>query len=109
MVAAMSTLAEGLEALKKRFQPGTVAKKTTYYLSLGDGPGEKWTVTLTPTECTLSPGKTENADCVLKTSAELFGKLVAGTWKPGFTDFLSGKIKTSDVELLQRLQRAFGL
>ncbi len=102
-------LAKTLESLQKRYVPGTIKETTTYYLSLGDAAGEKWTVKLTPTAAELAPGKPENADCVLKTSAELFAKLVAGTWKPGAMDFMSGKIKTSDVEKLQRLQKAFGL
>lgn len=97
-----------LADLKARYRPASVQKKTTYYLSLGDGPGEKWTVTLTPEACEVTPGKTENSDCVLKTSADLFRNLVAGSWKPGVGDFLTGKIKTSDVDLLQTLQKAFG-
>lgn len=103
------TVAEILDSLKPRFKPGAVAQNTTYYLSLGDATDEKWTVLLSPTSCSVSVGKPEHADCVLKTSAELFGRLVAGTWKPGLMDFMSGKIKTSDVEKLQLLQRAFGL
>ena len=102
-------LASTLESLKQRFKPGIIPKTTIYYLSLGDRPDEKWTVTLTPADCQLAPGKPPNADCVLKTSAELFRKLVDGSWKPGVMDFMSGKIKTSDVDLLQRLQQAFGL
>ena len=98
-----------LQDLKLRFKPGTVAEKTVYYLSLGEAAGEKWTVTLSPTSCELSPGKPDNADCVLKTSSDLFAKLVDGSWKPGFMDFMSGKIKSNDPEKLQRLQKAFGL
>jgi long-chain acyl-CoA synthetase len=104
-------LTKTLEGLKQRFKPGALGsdKAITYYLSLGDGADEKWTVTVSKTSCELQPGKPANADCVLKTSADLFAKLVAGTWKPGFTDFMTGKIKTSDVEKLQLLQKAFGL
>ena len=98
-----------LEGLKQRFKPGAIADKTVYYLSLGDGPADKWTVTVSATSCDLAPGKPENADCVLKTTSDLFAKLVDGSWKPGFMDFMSGKIKTSDPEKLQRLQKAFGL
>ena len=98
-----------LETLKTRFKPSAVSESTTYYLSLGDAADEKWTVTIAPGGVTVAPGKPANADCVLKTSAELFGRLVDGSWKPGFTDFMTGKIKTSDVEKLQRLQKAFGL
>jgi long-chain acyl-CoA synthetase len=102
-------LAATLQSLKQRFKAGAITDTTTYYLSLGDAADEKWTVTLSGSSCEVQPGKPANADCVLKTSRELFTKLVAGTWKPGFTDFMSGKIKTSDVEKLQRLQKAFGL
>ena len=105
----MPDLATTLEALKQRFKPGAVDKQTVYYLSLGDKPDEKWTVTVSPTTCELAAGKPENADCVLKTSVPLFEKLVAGSWKPGVMDFMSGKIKTSDVARLQLLQKAFGL
>lgn len=98
-----------LEGLTKRFKPGVVSTPTVYYLSLGDAPGEKWTVTLSAADCKLSPGKPDNADCVLKTSADLFQKLVEGKWKPGVMDFMSGKIKTNEVGHLQKLQAAFGL
>src|SRR3954447_3987472 len=101
-------LRETLEGLRTRFRPGTVAKRTTYYLSLGDAPDEKWTVTLTDTTCDLVPGKAGTADCVLKTSADLFVKMLAGEHKPGPMDFMSGKIKTNDLDLLLQLQKAFG-
>jgi putative sterol carrier protein len=100
-----STLAQ----LEARFRPGTFERKTTYYLSLGDDPGEKWTVTLSPTACEVTAGKIASADCVLKMPADLFVRMVAGTFKPNAMDLLSGKIKTSDIDLLQRLQKSFGL
>ena len=105
----MTQLQSTLESLKTRFKPGTVDETVTYYLSLGDGEGEKWTLTVTPESCHLTPGKIEVADCVLKTSADLFMKLVEGSWKPDAKDFMLGKIKTSDVLLLRQLHQAFGL
>jgi long-chain acyl-CoA synthetase len=98
-----------LRVLRARFKPAAVAKKTTYYLSLGDASDRKWTVTLTPTSCEMVPGKIDNADCVLKMAAPLFMKLISGTYKPGPMDFVTGKIKTSDLGLLMQLQQAFGL
>ena len=102
-------LTQTLETLKRRFKPGTVQRKTTYYLSLGDGDDDKWTVTLLPDSCELERGKTEGADCVLKISRELFMKLVDGSFKPGVMDVVTGKLKTNDPQLLMRLQQAFGL
>lgn len=102
-------LAATLEGLKARFRTGTVPKATTYYLSLGEGSGQKWTVKLSPTACEVVEGKVENADCVLKMPSDLFVKLVDGTWKPGAVDFISGRIKTNDIELLRNLQAAFGI
>lgn len=105
----MADLESTLNTLKQRFKPGVVDKTVTYYLSLGDAANEKWTVVLTPAAAELKPGKPDNADCVLKTSADLFQKLVAGSWTPGVMDFMKGKIKTSDIDRLQLLQKAFGL
>jgi long-chain acyl-CoA synthetase len=105
----MTQLQATLEALKSRFKAGSFEETVTYYLSLGDGEGEKWTLTVTPESCHLTPGKIEVADCVLKTSSDLFVKLVEGSWKPDARDFMLGKIKTSDVLLLRRLQEAFDL
>ena len=98
-----------LETMKARFKPGKIKTPTTYYLSLGDADDHKWTVKLSPSACELIPGKIDKADCVLKTSADLFAKLVDGSWKPGVVDFMSGKIKTNDLDLLKNLQTAFGL
>jgi hypothetical protein len=103
------TLQETLEGLRRRYRPGVVTARTTYYLSLGDGAGDKWTVTLTPTDCDMAPGRVGDADCVLKMPADLFARLVAGTYQPGPMDFIRGKIKTSDVALLLKLRSAFGM
>ena len=100
---------ETLQRLRSRFKPVAVARKTTYYLSLGSGEAEKWTVTLTPTSCEMTPGKIENADCVLKMPSPLFMKLLSGGFKPGPMDFITGRVKTNDIGLLIQLQKAFGL
>ncbi|MBI2930782.1 MAG: SCP2 sterol-binding domain-containing protein [Planctomycetes bacterium] len=102
-------LRQTFEDLKRRFKPGAVEAATTFYFSLGETEGEKWSMTLTPTSCTVSNKKIDDADCVLKTSADLFMKMVAGTYKPGMSDLLSGKLKTNDPLKLQLLQEVFGL
>ena len=101
-------LADILEGMRARYRSGKVAQPTTYYLSLGDGPGEKWTATLTSTTCEMVPGRVGDANCVLKMPADMFIRMVGGSYKPGPMDFLSGKIKTNDVALLLKLQQAFG-
>ncbi len=95
--------------MKKKFRPGTIEETTTFYFSLGDDKGCKWTVTLSPKECKVVEGKVENADCVLKTSPELFVKLMTGVFKPGIGDFLSGKVKSNDPEKLRILAKAFAI
>ena len=106
---ANGKLSEALEGLRARFRPQVVTQATVYYLSLGDAPSEKWTVTLTPDSCSLAPGRVGDADCVLKMRADLFMKLLDGTYKPGAMDFMTGKLKTNNVEALLRLRQAFGM
>jgi hypothetical protein len=98
-----------LESLRTRYKPSTIDREIVYYLSLGEGPDEKWTVTLTPTACSMTRGRVGNAHCVLKMRAEVFRRLVDGSFKPGAIDFMTGKIKTNDINLLLRLQQAFGM
>jgi long-chain acyl-CoA synthetase len=98
-----------LESLRTNYKPGAVDRETTYYLSLGEAPGEKWTVTLTPTSFSAVPGRIGDAQCVLKMRADLFVKMVDGSYKPGALDFMTGKLKTNNIELLLRLRQAFGI
>ena len=49
------------------------------------------------------------ADCVLKTSAEIFTKIVRDAYTPGPSEFLSGAIKSNDVGLLMTFQKVFAL
>ena len=95
--------------LEKRFVKGAMTRTTTFYVSLGDGPGEKWTVAVGPETCLVREGKVENADCVLKTTTEFFLKMVRDRYVPGFLDFTRGKIKTNDPGRLPDLKIAFGL
>ena len=98
-----------LESLRARYNASTIDREIVYYLSLGDGPDDKWTVTLTPTDCSMTRGRVGNAHCVLKMGAELFMRLVDGSFKPGAIDFMTGKIKTNDIDLLLRLRQAFAM
>ena len=94
--------------MEKRFKKGSVPQETAFYFSFGDGPGEKWTLRLGPEKCEVKEGKhVENADCVLKTSPDLFLKMVRGEWTPGAMDFMRGKIKANDIEGLKLLKDCF--
>jgi long-chain acyl-CoA synthetase len=101
------SLRDTLESLVTRYDAAKVDRETIYYLSLGDSPDQKWTVTLTPTSCSFAPGRVGDAHCVLKTSSELFLKLIDGAYQPGALDFMTGKLKTNDIGLLIRLREAF--
>ena len=96
------------EEMPKRFKKGALAKELSFYFSFGEGAGEKWTVRVGPESCDVKPGKqVENADCVLKTSGDLFLKMVRDGYTPGFLDFTRGKVKSNDPLLLQELKKAF--
>ncbi len=100
-------LAEAFEQFKQRFKPGVIKEPTTFYFSLGDAPDQKWVLKADADSCEVSRGKADDADCFLKTSEELFLKLIRGQWKPGVMDFMRGKIKSNDPTKLQLLKDAF--
>ncbi len=97
--------------LETRFRPGQVDKPVSFYFTLGGEPQAKWTVRVDDKRCEVVLGKPDGAqaDCVLKTTPEIFTKIVREAYVPGATEFLSGAIKSNDVGLLQTFQRAFSL
>jgi long-chain acyl-CoA synthetase len=107
-MASGADLRPVFEEMPKRFRPGTVSKPISFYFSLGDGAGEKWTVVVGPEKVDVKEGKhVDQADCVLKTSADLFLKMVKEGYTPGFLDFSRGRVKSNDPMLLQELKKAF--
>jgi long-chain acyl-CoA synthetase len=97
--------------LEEKFLPGRVDRPTSFYFTLGGDAFAKWTVRVDALACEIKLGKPENgtADCVLKTSAEIFTKIVRESYVPGPQEFLSGAVKSNDVALLQTFQKAFQL
>jgi long-chain acyl-CoA synthetase len=97
--------------LESKFKPGVVPKPLSFYFTLGGDPLAKWTVKVDASRCEIRPGKPEGAaaDCVLKTSPEIFTRIVREAYTPGPAEFLSGAVKSNDVELLLTFQRAFEL
>lgn len=103
MADSIEDIFSGLEAA---YRPGVFKEKATYYFSLGDD--EKWTVTVGPRSCKVRRGKhVAQADCVLKTTPELFLKMWNGRYTPGVGDFLSGRIKSNDPQRLKPFLDAF--
>jgi len=98
------------EAMPGRFQKGVLTRELSFYFTLGDGPGEKWTVVVGPDTCLVKEGKTvDNASCVLKTSSDFFLKMIRDGYTPGMMDFTWGRIKSNDPMLLQELKSALKL
>jgi long-chain acyl-CoA synthetase len=97
--------------LEERFRPGLIDKPVSFYFTLGGDAFAKWTVKIDPESCNIKLGKPDGgtADCVLKTTAEIFTKIVRESYVPGPAEFLSGAVKSNDVALLQHFQRAFQL
>jgi long-chain acyl-CoA synthetase len=97
--------------LESKFRAGEVKSPVSYYVSLGNDELAKWTVRVDARACDVRPGKPQGgqADCVLKTSPEIFAKIVRESYVPSPADFLSGAIKSNDVALLMTFQKVFQL
>jgi long-chain acyl-CoA synthetase len=96
--------------LEAKFRAGEVERPVSYYVSLGNEDLAKWTVRVDALACDVRPGKPEGgADCVLKTSPEIFAKIVRESYVPSPADFVSGAIKSNDVSLLMTFQKVFQL
>jgi long-chain acyl-CoA synthetase len=97
--------------LEAKFRAGEVEKPVSYYVTLGSDELAKWTVRVDARACDVRPGKPDGgqADCVLKTSPEIFAKIVRESYVPSPADFLSGVVKSNDVALLLTFQKVFQL
>jgi uncharacterized OB-fold protein len=100
-----SEVAQAIRALPARFRPGSVSQNLVFYFSIDD---EKWTVRIGPESCEIEEGKTsEDADCYLKTSSEIFLATFRGEYTPSLTDFMTGTIKSNNPMLLATFKAAF--
>jgi long-chain acyl-CoA synthetase len=60
--------------------------------------------------CEVTPGKVAaTADCVLKTSPDMFRRIVRERYTPSPAEFMTGVVKSNNVALLFTFQRAFQL
>ena len=96
--------------LNENFAENQVDQPVSYYFSLGNWDTHKWTVTIDDEACSIENRKPDGrADCVIKTSPEMFRKIVEESYVPSMDEFMSGDIKTNDPDLLMRFQSAFKL
>ncbi|MCC7535088.1 MAG: AMP-binding protein [Deltaproteobacteria bacterium] len=97
--------------LPARFQPGKTEQPVSFYFTLGNDDASKWTVRVDAQRCEVVAGKPEGgkADCVLKTTPEMFTRIVREAYTPSPMEFMSGAIKSNDVALLMKFQEVFGL
>jgi long-chain acyl-CoA synthetase len=97
--------------LERKFAKDSVERPTSFYFTLGNDALAKWTVLVWKDKCEVKPGKPESgtADCVLKTTPDIFTKIVREAYTPGPAEFLSGAIKSNDVGLLMTFQKVFAL
>ncbi len=92
------------QEMPARYRSGS-ASGGRYYFSIGS---HKYTVELSPQACTVTPGKADGtADYVLKTTPELFEKMVLRGKMPGPLDVARGKVKTNDPRALAALRGYF--
>ncbi len=97
--------------LESKFVPGRATAPITYYFTLGNGDDAKWTLFVDAASCKAQKGKPEGgqADCVLKTTPEIFTKIVREAYQPSPMEFMTGLIKSNDISLLQTFQKVFAL
>ena len=100
-----------LKGLPNRFAKDRLERPISWYFSLGEKDGPKWTVILTAEGCTVSEGRPPggSADCVVKTSPEILTRIIRDGYVPDPGEFFSGAIKTNDIPLLIEFSRVFQL
>ncbi|HEX2875329.1 MAG TPA: AMP-binding protein [Polyangiaceae bacterium] len=94
--------------LEQRFKAGSVGQPISFYFSLGDT--ERWTVRVTDASCEVVNGKVAApADCVLKTTPDMFTRIVRERYTPSPAEFMSGTVKSNNIQLLFTFQKVFQL
>ncbi len=100
-------LADLFAELQERFVAGAVDRPLSYYFALGE---DRWTVRVSRDACEVMPGKVVNpADCVLKTTPAIFTRIVREAYTPSPAEFVSGAVKSNNINLLFTFQKVFQL
>jgi long-chain acyl-CoA synthetase len=102
------SLEQVFRELEQRFKAGSVQEPISFYFSLGDT--ERWTVRVTDRHCEVNAGKASSpADCVLKTSPDMFTRIVRERYTPSPAEFMAGTVKSNNIQLLFTFQKVFQL
>jgi len=107
-LATDDSLAPLFGELERRFVPGAVEEPVSFYFALGEK--ERWTLRVERERCEVTFGKAvASADCVLKTTPGMFRRIVREAYTPSPQEFVTGAVKSNNIELLFLFQRAFQL
>ena len=99
--AQARVLSEIFTDLRNRFQKDEVKEPCTWYFSLGEFKEAKWTVQVTKETCLIVNDKVDGrADCVFKTDAKTFTRIIKDHYIPDVAEFMNGTMKTNNPELL---------
>lgn len=102
---AKSEVAQMFESLPAMFIKGQVKTPRSFYFSLDDV--EKWTVVIGPDACSVTSGKTDDADCFFKSTSKMFLDVWSGKKTPSAADFITGAIKSNNPLMLKEFMGAF--
>ena len=101
---------KALASLPERFDASTYTKDLTWYFSLGGKEGPRYTLNVTADGASWKAGRPDgDADCVVKTSVDIFRRIVHEGYAPDPAQFMSGAIKTNDIALLIMFSQVFKL
>lgn len=101
----VTSIPDIFRALPECYRSGVLTQDTSFYFSVGE---HKYTVRLTPDRCEVDPGKTlDQADVVLKTTPELFIKMVVQGGTPSTLDVIRGRVKTNAPGQLKQMRDLF--
>jgi long-chain acyl-CoA synthetase len=99
-----------MAGLPPRFQRDAFSEARTWYFTLGGSDGPRYTLQVSADGAQVHKGKPANgADCVVKTSVEMFRKICEEAYAPDPSEFISGAIKVSEIPLLIEFSQLFNL
>ena len=106
-IPAPQTAAEILQSLPNRFLPEMAGDwETIFHFDISGPEGGKYTVTIRKGQCTVEPGFTGQAKCIVMVSDKTYRDIELGRIKPEAA-FMTGKIRMSDMAEMMQFTRIF--